>query len=333
MACKPVMDGVLWNLGASSFPTEEQNYTDSAEKWRKDFDDMKHIGIKKFMLFTGVPQGMTRKAAAAPDIIEFIVNECDRCQMDFIIATGGHPNWFLDWKMPDEMKLVRSYVDEIHRRYAGHPSFAGWYIDYEFSLRYNDRQYLRDLYRETVILCKEKTPGLPVITSPFFNPPTSTDIMQCGIHEPQEYYEYWSDMLSYSKPDILALQDTGGQHLSFFEKDTTEPYIAAYAKACAENNCRFWGNVETGEFHVGSAEEFTEKYGKDGHVSEHSEIWRPVPIDRLQRKLEVMSKYSEANMSWGYQPFYRPSMNEAAATAYRDYEKYLAVNFPEMLVD
>jgi hypothetical protein len=38
-------------------------------------------------------------------------------------------------------------------------------------------------------------------------------------------------------------------------------------------------------------------------------------------------------LSWGYQPFYRPSMNEKAAKAYHDYEEYLRKNFPEMLVD
>jgi hypothetical protein len=149
--------------------------------------------------------------------------------------------------------------------------------------------------------------------------------MHCGIHEPQEYYEYWSDMLSYSKPDILALQDTGGQHLSFFEKDTTEPYIAAYAKACAENNCRFWGNVETGEFEIESAEAFTEKFGPDGNVNRpgNASFWRPVPISRLQKKLELMSKYSEYNLSWGYQAFYRPARGGKALEAYNDYAKYL----------
>ena len=333
MACKPVMNGVLWNLGKTAFHTEEQNYTWSAAQWRADFDAMRHIGLKKFMIFTGVPQGMSRPAAAAPDIIEFIAGECDRCGMELIIATGGHPGWYRDLKMPDEMTLVRRYVDEICRRYADHPSFAGWYIDYEFSLRYNEQAALRELYREIVILCKEKTPGLPVITSPFFNPPTATDIMQCGIHPPEEYYDFWSDMLAYSHPDVLALQDNGGQHLSFFDASVTAPYIAAYAQACKDNNCRFWGNVETGEFLTGSAEEFTEKHGEEGNVNLLPDFWRSVPIDRLQSKLELMSQYSECNLSWGYQPFYRPSMGEKAAKAYHDYEEYLRKNFPEMLVD
>ena len=158
--------------------------------------------------------------------------------------------------------------------------------------------------------------------------------MRYGNHPPQEFYEYWSDMIAYSKVDAISLQDNGGQHLSFFDTSLTEPYIAAFAKACSENNCQFWGNVETGEFHIGSAREFTDKFGENGdvnYVENPLEHWRAVPMERLQKKLEVMSKYSVLNLSWGYQVFYRPCMGDKAAVAYKDYEKYLQKNFPEML--
>ena len=331
MSCKPVLNGVLWNLGSSAFPTEMLNYTASAADWQADFNEMKHLGIKKLMLFTGVPQCMTRTAAAGKDLIDFIAGECDRCDMELIIAAGGAPNGCWNIKMPDDLAFVKKHIDQIHERYCGHPSFSGWYIDYEFTLAYGQwGEMLREMYRETVEMCKEKTPDLPVIASPFFNPPTETDIMHCGVHDPQEYYEYWRDLISYSKLDVISLQDNGGQHLSFFDSSITEPYIAAFAKACEENNCRFWGNVETGEFHIGSAREFTDKFGEKGDVNRLPQYWRPVPIDRLKAKLDLMSKYSESNLSWGYQAFYRPRMGAAAQTAYHNYEKYLQKYDPEI---
>ena len=335
MSCKPVLNGVLWNLGRSLFPTEEMNYDFTRDQWRADFDAMKHLGIDKFMIFTGVPQGMNRPANDGSDMIDLIAGECDRCNMDLIIATGGHPGWWRDLEVGKEMVLVKGFVEELLKRYGHHKSFAGWYIDYEISMRFGDlHTKLRDLYKEIVLLCKEKTPDLPVIASPFFHPATETDIMRYGNHPPQEFYEYWSDMIAYSKVDAISLQDNGGQHLSFFDTSLTEPYIAAFAKACSENNCQFWGNVETGEFHIGSAREFTDKFGENGdvnYVENPFDHWRSVPMGRLQKKLEVMSKYSVLNLSWGYQAFYRPCMGDKAAVAYKDYEKYLQKNFPEML--
>ena len=96
MSCKPVLNGVLWNLGRSLFPTEEMNYDFTRDQWRADFDAMKHLGIDKFMIFTGVPQGMNRPANDGSDMIDLIAGECDRCNMGLIIATGGHPGWLRD---------------------------------------------------------------------------------------------------------------------------------------------------------------------------------------------------------------------------------------------
>ena len=336
MACKPVLNGILWNVGYSIFPTEIDDSSESMRLWDAEFDAMRHIGLDTVLVFTGIPNALeTASLPGGQDVIEKIAIECDRCGMSMLIAAGGRSRWGVDLKMPDEMRLISEYIDTVHARYGHHRSFAGWYIDYEFSLLPNLKKELMELYRETVILCKAKSPGLPVVASPFFSPPTETNIMNFGYHEPQEYYDYWSDMISSSHFDVLSLQDNGGQHLSYFEESDTEPYIAAFAKACSDNGCRFWGNVETGEFLTGSAREFTEKYGPRGnvHLKEMKNGWRPVPIERLKRKLRTMSRYSEKNLSWGYQGFYRPSLGAKEAAAYRDYETFLKEAFPEMIVN
>ncbi|MFA6816461.1 MAG: hypothetical protein WCS73_09220, partial [Lentisphaeria bacterium] len=40
-----------------------------------------------------------------------------------------------------------------------------------------------------------------------------------------------------------------------------------------------------------------------------SDDWRAVPIDQMARKLKLMSQFSERNISWGYNEFYRFKMN------------------------
>ena len=333
MPCKPVLNGVLWNLRGA----QEENHMDMEARWKTTFAEMKHLGLSKIMLHTGISQAQEAALNHGVDLIETIAAGCDRHNMEMIISTGIHPRWSPDLKMTDLMKSMGDSIDKIHFRYGAHPCFKGWYIDMELPVVYGEkRKFQRDVYRETVLLCKETTPKLPVVVSPYFTPPTETDIMHYGNHDPEEFHDYWSDMISCCHFDIIALQDNGGQHLSYFDRSITEPYIEAFARACSENGCRFWGNVETGEFHIGSAREFTDIFGPDGDVNfvdaeERKKRWRAVPIERLKEKLELMSQYSELNLSWGYQPFYHPAKGAAAAKAYRDYESYLMEFYPEMI--
>lgn len=326
MACKPVLNGVLWSLGYSMFNGKDPEGELQKQFWKDEFDDMQKLHMETVMLFTGLPKAMEEPAPNRVDDIELMYQQCDRRNMKLIIATGTTPQWFHIMQMPDEALKNKAWIDEIFRRYGHHKSFAGWYIDYEFSIRKDNLgAMLHELFRDIVIYCKEKTPDLPVVASPFFIPPTTTSIMHPGHPDPQEYYHYWSELIAYSKVDVISLQDNGAQHLSFFDTSITEPYIAAVAQACQENNCRFWGNVETGELEIESAEAFTARFGPESSVNrpECKSLWRPVPIDRLQQKLEVMSKYSEYNLSWGYQPFYRRSKGGVCAKACSDYAEYL----------
>jgi len=326
MSCQPVLNGILWNLGNSIFYGKTPDGELQKQFWKDEFDALEKLHLETVMIFTGLPQAWEKTGGDHADDIELMYQECDRRNMKLIISTGTTPQWYHNMQMPDESLKQQKWVEEIFRRYGHHASFAGWYIDYEFSVTEGKLgEMLFDLFRDIVGYCKEKTPDLPVVASPFFIPPTATSIMHPGHPDPQIYYTYWSKLIAYSKVDVISLQDTGAQHLSFFDTDTTEPYIAAVAQACKENNCRFWGNVETGEFEIESAEAFTEKFGPDGNVNRpgNASFWRPVPISRLQKKLELMSKYSEYNLSWGYQAFYRPALGGKALEAYNNYANYL----------
>ena len=324
MSCQPIINGILWSLGQSIFDCDCHSM--SVEQWRREFNDMKRLGMEKMLLFNGLSQSAERSYVASPDIVGFIADNCAENGMELFLTIGDNPQWDMRKTLKESLGRFRGILNRLRERHEGHPALKGWYIPYEFCIPFEDEgPVFKEFYKGAVEMCKEATPQLPVLISPFFNPPTNPELMGYGNHPASEYYDFWSDLISACHFDILSLQDTGGQHFSFFDVDITEPYIAAYARACKENNCRFWGNVETGEFHIESAAAFAEKCGVHSHVNDANlkEYWRPVPIERLKTKLNVISKYSELNLSWGYQPFYRPSLGGRCEKAYMDYAKYI----------
>ena len=48
MACKPILHGILWNLGYSLFD-KDFNYTASRERWLAEFDALEELHLKKIM--------------------------------------------------------------------------------------------------------------------------------------------------------------------------------------------------------------------------------------------------------------------------------------------
>ena len=329
MSCKPLLCGTLWNLGRSGFIDGEYNYELTREEWRNELEQMQKIGFDHLMLFAGVQYCLERTrqktAAAGPDLLEFLYGECDKRNMKIIVSSGFYPGWWEKWKLDEALEFQDKTIGEIFSRYGNHPSFQGWYLDYEIYMRWgSEAGIIRELYRGIVDRCKSFNNKLPVFVSPFFMPDTVGKCMDFKYAEPAEYVDFWSDLLSYSGIDVLALQDTGGQHLSCFTEKDTEPFIEAFATACRNSGTRLWGNVETGELPVKDLDEFVRKYGAEGDVNNVNfrKDWRPVSIERLIAKLELMSKYSERNMTWGYREFYRPCINSDAKKHYNAYAEY-----------
>ncbi|MFA6566765.1 MAG: DUF4434 domain-containing protein [Victivallales bacterium] len=319
MTCKPLISGALWNLGHSNFVSEDYNYQLPHDSWMRQFDQMQDIGLDLMFFFQGVNKCMARSSSAGPDLLEFLLSECDKRQMQAIIEVGGNSTWSVDFDPLRELHMLDMSIAMIHERYGRHDSFSGWYLPYEIHMPRGWLKNIGELYRGAVELCKAKTPCLPVVVSPFFMPDTTGKGMDFTYYEPEEYVDAWSETLRYAKIDILCLQDNGGQHLSCFTDKDTEPFIEAYATACRNAGTRLWGNVETGELPVADLDDFVLRYGAKGNVNDprFSKDWRAVPINRLVRKLELMSNYAERNLSWGYREFMRS--DRAAYEAYYEY--------------
>ena len=90
MSCPALLNGVLLNLERSLF---QDIYADvygiDADVWRRDLDEMCQAGLKKVMLFTGIPFAVKTPGRASNDMLDFIYRECALRGMEVIIATGG----------------------------------------------------------------------------------------------------------------------------------------------------------------------------------------------------------------------------------------------------
>lgn len=328
MSCKPLISGALLSLGKSTFVNIKNCYEITKEEWLRRLDDMQGVGLNLLFIFAGVNEGLWRKAFAAPDLLEFILSECDRRKMEVMIAASSSDDWWVQGiDISREMQLVEVTAKEIYARYGTHPSLVGWYLPYECPMwRGRQGDLCRDLYRAAAEQCKSFAPRLSVAISPFFVPNTTGKCMEFQYYEPAEYTDFWSGVLSHAKIDILALQDNGGQHLSCFTEKDKLPFIEAFAKACMNAGTQFWGNVEMGEFPVADLDDFVRRFGAKADVNDPNSKfranWRAVPIDRLIRKLELISPFSVRNVSWGYFEFYNPSEGDLHRTAYENYRKY-----------
>ena len=339
MSCKPLLSCALLNMEKTTFASFKNFYLITKDEWIRKLDDMQAIGLNLLFIFGGVNEGLRRKSIAAPDLLEFIFSECDRRRMEVIISASGSDDWCIRGiDISREAHLVEATTKEVYTRYGHHTSFTGWHLPYEtymfqrwlvpagsVMLPGQQGDLLHELYRVATEICKGLTPRLPVVISPFFMPNTNGKGMDCEYREPSEYIDYWSSVLSCAKIDILALQDNG-EHLSCFTEKDTMPFIEAFAKACLNAGTQLWGNVETGEFHVADLDDFVRRFGSKRDVNnpdpQFRANWRAVPIDRLIRKLELISRLSVRNVSWGYFEFYNPSEGDLHRAAYEGYREY-----------
>jgi len=326
MSCKPLISGALLNLGRSIFTKTKNCYEITEEEWLRMLDEMQGVGFNLLFIFQGVDEAMGRKAIAAPDLLEFIFSECDRRRMEVIVSASCSDAWWVGGiDVSREVHLVEATTREIHARYGAHPSLVGWYLPYECPMwRGPQGDLYRELCRAAAESCKGLAPRLPVAISPFFVPNTTGQCMDFQYYEPAEYTDFWSRVLSDAKIETLALQDNGGQHLSCFTEKDRMPFIEAFAKACKNAGTQFWGNVETGEFPVADLGDFARRFGAKGDVNDPNFAgnWRAVPIDRLIRKLELISPLTVRNVSWGYFEFYNPSEGDLHRAAYEGYREY-----------
>ena len=208
---------------------------------------------------------------------------------------------------PDEVAAnYHLYVQQFYKRYGGYQSFWGWYINNELNpLKPDETEisgFWRTVWKSAVETCKEVAPESRVLISPFF-------IMDREKHrgfdflDPIDYERWWANTLATTGIDILMLQDSGAEHLSFFTLEDRRPFFQAFKNACDQAGSEFWLNVESGQV---DAHDWEEAVTAERTGTQH---WVYTPTDWLAQKLELAAEYGTNIVNWGYYPYMVPAVS------------------------
>lgn len=223
----------------------------------------------------------------------------------------------------------KTYISDFYQRYGKYKSFWGWYLNNELNPLKPDEvkisTFWRRIWKAAVDECKRVAPGTSVTISPFF-------IVDRDKHrgfdfvQPLEYEQWWTKTLSFTGIDVLMLQDSGAEHLSFFTTDDRRPFFQAFKNACDKSGSKLWLNVETGEV---DARDWEDAVNME---KTNTQKWVYTKTDWLAEKLALAAEYGENIINWGYYPYMNPTASNgpwlsdetAAQTRLDNYNSYKA---------
>jgi len=316
----PLLRGALWWVGG-----ENREYDWTRRQFAEAIKAQREVGFNLLWLMN-MPHLFERaleadKTGRPRDIPDIILDIADAEGMKAIIELP-QAGWYGKTEAKKIIESNENFIRRFHERYGKHPSFHGWYLNYEinpiFPNEKEESEFWRQVWGAIVRHCHRVAPGSIVTISPFF---LLDDESRRGFNylTPEQYDRWWTSTLKATGIDVVMLQDSG-EHLTFFTLEQREPYWAAFASACHKAGAQFWLNVETGEAIAASWEEFIaaeRKRGKPWDVS-----WRVTPIAWLERKLDLAARYATNIVNWGYFPYQRPDGTPEARDAYRQYKAY-----------
>ena len=225
----PLLRGALWWLVPPC--TDWSN-----ERLEQAIQAQCDIGFDLLWIFNtpGLLDQAEQAAAATPngDFLEMVYAIADAKDMR-VIADLPKGGWHGKAPAADMLAINRDYIARYAARYGGHPSFWGWYLNYEINpIAPDDTQqtaFWREVWRDVVQACHNAAPGSVVTISPFF---LLDDAGHRGFRyqTPEEYARWWGATMKATGIDILMLQDSG-EHLSFFTIEQGGEYETAFTHA------------------------------------------------------------------------------------------------------
>jgi len=319
----PLLRGALWWV-TSAYAEK------SRDELAQVIDAQRAVGFDLLWLLNCPALAQQARNDASRDVLKTLYELADARGMH-VIADLPQGGWYGKADEKTVVDAVKAEAQAFHAQYGAHPSFYGWYLNYEINpIAPEDTvqtTYWRAVWREISAECHRLAPKSVVTISPFF---LLDKERKRGFvwQSPEEYAAWWGRTVGESGIDILMLQDSG-EHLAFFTLADREPYFAATAKACHDAGRQFWVNVETGEADVRSWEELISLGSAD------KAPWRFTPMDWLSQKLALAAQYGDGIINWGYFPFMDPHpvgrgdagfgvTPEKAKQAYEQYRGYYA---------
>jgi len=328
-----LLAAIGWNAGAvSEAPRAELVGTlwwvtpSDAEQpvafWQEELDHIEGLGMDLIVL--------NGPLVDAP-FLDMLLPETDRRGMRVYLDTLQAPEWWVMDDPEEEIERAKTRIDRLFERYGHHASFTGWYIPYELYVSWDEQAaHIARLYGEISAHCKRISPARPVMISPFFILDRSGVLGTFRWAEPDEYRDFWTDLLRQARHiDIVALQDSG-EHLSFYTIEERRPFFEAMRAACEATGTTLWANVESGELHVRDLDDYAERYGAGTHVNDRRTApdWRGVPAETLIEKLRLAREFTPTAITWGYREYIRPRLGPDAAALHEAYRKRLNTTTP-----
>ncbi|HPJ98398.1 MAG TPA: DUF4434 domain-containing protein [Candidatus Hydrogenedentes bacterium] len=307
------LSGTLWWLTPDDLAL-------SASAWEEELDHLQALGIDT-IIFNG-PFAGPEGGAAFDALLERLDVRGLHVYLDMLSA----PDWWRLEGAGEEVRRASDRATALQQAYGHHASFTGFYIPYECYVMWGRQGALvRDLYAGVSDGCKMAAPEKPVMISPFFRLDKACYLGDFQWATPEEYAVFWRDILSAASIDIVALQDSG-EHLSSYTLAQRRPFFEAMAQACSATGTSLWANVESGELHVASLEDYAARFGLKTPVNspETEPFWRAVPAEKFRAKLSMAGEYTDTAITWGYREFLRPSRGLEAAQAYDGYVRVFA---------
>jgi len=248
-----------------------------------------------------------------PGLLEIIYSIADEQGMKVISDVNLMGGDLYQKNTTDELiRKSNVYIEQYYKKYGSHPSFWGWYLNNEINPIENSdlkqSAFWRTIWKSVVDKCHSTKPGSKVTISPFFLLDKES-LRGFKYLPPSEYEEWWYKTMSETGIDILMLQDSGAEHLSFFTLDDRRPFFQAFANACRKAGKEFWVNIETGQV---EAKDWSHALKME---KEQAKAWAFTDINWLKQKINLATEYATGTINWGYYPLMNPIDNPVISLA------------------
>jgi hypothetical protein len=237
------LDEITWDI-----PSQNWGY----DKWDKDFDAMKKMGIDTVILIRGAfARYMTFRSEVlmkyegtymyepAFDLLGMFLDLADKHNMKFYCGVFDSGRYWLTGDFKKEVELNKLFLDEVWEKYGHHPSFYGWYLSQEVSRRTGG---IVEAFAGIGKHAKAISGNKPCLISPYIHG-LKTDQVMAGDRATtvEQHIKDWTEILSgiSGAVDILAFQD--GQ-VDYHE---LKDYLTANRELTEKFNMACWTNVES----------------------------------------------------------------------------------------
>jgi len=233
-----------------------------------------------------------------------ILSAADELGMDVFVGLSLNPDyWSGKFDAREEAAMNQKIMTELHKLYGSHASFVGWYLPEELDDRnFNSadakkavKTYLKNMAMYARLYTKK-----PVMASPYFgmNP------------NGPAYAEWWREILSEAKIDIIAMQDGVGCHRTTAAESAA--VLRALRPVLKEYSVQLWANVEV----------FDQTHGWP--VDDLGWKATSASMDRVSEQLRLESPYVDKIIIFDFTSYMSPRLGGVARELYEGYEAYLS---------